>query len=219
MGSAPRTGEPSPGAETLPIFPDGKALAGSSNRIPGGVGISSGSQGSLTEELNPGGERTTQCRPNSLKSWSALPVGPWEQLRRRLHAEGAARPPARFLWRRPRSQGRWGTQPKIQRSRDRQRPGAHRTERMLLLPGAPELCRSAPPHPAPRASRPLRTGSSCGLGAPEDWEPLRTGSPCGLGVAIVTAGADSRAGELAAATVVLHPGVTLYLGLSRGLTG
>ena len=43
---APRTGKPSPGeAETLPIFLEGKALAGSSGRIPEGVQMPSGSQG------------------------------------------------------------------------------------------------------------------------------------------------------------------------------
>ena len=38
--------------------------------------------------------------------------------------------------------------------------------------------------------------------------------PCALGAAVVTAGADSRAGELDATTAVVHSGVTLYLGLS-----
>ena len=43
--------------------------------------------------------------------------------------------------------------------------------------------------------------------------------PWGLGAAVVTVGADARAGELAAATVIVPPGVILYLELSRGLTG
>ena len=50
-------------------------------------------------------------------------------------------------------------------------------------------------------------------------QPLEHPGPCGLRAAIVTAGADSRAGELAAATVVVPPGVTLYRGLSKDLTG
>ena len=49
--------------------------------------------------------------------------------------------------------------------------------------------------------------------------PLEHPGPCRLGAAVVTAGADFRAGQLAAATVVVPPGVTLYLGLSRGITG
>ena len=57
----------------------------------------------------------------------------------------------------PQSPGRWGTQPRILCSpRDRGRSGGPRTARMLLPPGDPELCRSAPP--APGASRSLRTG-------------------------------------------------------------
>ena len=66
---------------------------------------------------------------------------------------------------------------------------------MLLLPDGPELCRSAPPAP-------------WSIQALVDWETVG-----------VTAGADSRAAQLAACTVVVPPGVTLYLGLSRGLTG
>ena len=52
--------------------------------------------------------------------------------------------------------------------------------------GIPELCRAAPP-----------IGS---IQAPADWE-----------TAVVTAGADSRAGELTAATVVVPSAVTLGL--------
>ena len=56
--------------------------------------------------------------------------------------------------------------------------------------GTPELCRSAPPPPV-------------------------NPDPCGLATAVVTTGVDSGAGELAAANIVLPPGVTLCLGLSR----
>ena len=61
--------------------------------------------------------------------------------------------------------------------------------------GGPKVCRSAPLPP-----------------------PEHPG-PCELGAVVVTAGADSRAGQLAAASVVVPPGVTLQLVLSRGLTG
>ena len=57
-----------------------------------------------------------------------------------------------------------------------------------LLPPALRLCRSGPPLP---------------------WEHPDL---CGLGAAVVTAGADSRAGELATASGVVPPGVTLCLG-------
>ena len=113
----------------------------------------------------PRGERATHRGPSSVKGWSAHPAGPREQLRRRLWQRLGRRglrgpQEQRFQRRRPRSPGRRGTQPRIRRSpRDRRRPGGHRTARTLLPPGAPELCRSAPP--APGASRPLRTGS-CG---------------------------------------------------------
>ena len=71
---------------------------------------------------------------------------------------------------------------------------------MLLLPDGPELCRSAPPAP-------------WSIQALVDWETVG-----------VTAGADSRAGDLAASSGVVPPGVTLCLGQSglpgdRGLMG
>ena len=54
--------------------------------------------------------------------------------------------------------------------------------------GCPELYRSAPP------------------------DPLEHPGPCGLGPMGVTAGADTRAGELADTSGVAPPGVTLCLG-------
>ena len=66
-------------------------------------------------------------------------------------------------------------------------------------------------------------GHSCCWAAPH-WAdqhptPLEHPGPCGLRAAIVTVGADSRAEELAATIVVVPPAVTLYPGLSRGITG
>ena len=82
---------------------------------------------------------------------------------------------------------------------DRQRPGRHRTARILLLPGAPQLCRSAP------------------------LPPEHPGQ-CRLGDVVFPAGADSWAEELTSASVVVPPGVSLCLRWSgppgnRGLTG
>ena len=92
----------------------------------------------------------------------------------------------------PRSQVTKQTQPRILHSRrDRRKSGGHRTARTLLAPGTPKLCRSAPPAP----------GS---IQASVDWETV-----------VVTAGADSRAGRLAAASVVIPAGETLCLRLSR----
>ena len=76
--------------------------------------------------------------------------------------------------------------------RDEWKPGGPRTARTLLSPNSLKLCRLEPPSP--------EHPGSCGLGG------------------VVTARADSRAEELATATVV-PPGVTLYLGKSRGLRG
>ena len=72
-------------------------------------------------------------------------------------------------------------------------------------------CRSWGTQPKIRCSP--RTGRVLG-----GHRTARNPGPCGTGAAVFTEGADSRAGELAAATVVLL-GVTLYLGLSRSLTG
>ena len=59
--------------------------------------------------------------------------------------------------------------------------------------------------PAPKQNRAVQIGAPrpWSIQAPMEWE-----------TALVTAGADSRAGELATATVVGPPGITLYLGLS-----
>ena len=64
-----------------------------------------------------------------------------------------------------------------------------------LAARGPELCRSVLPRPR-------------SIQAPEDWE-LR----------VVTVETASRVGEPDTATVVVLPGVTLYLEPSRGLTG
>ena len=75
----------------------------------------------------------------------------------------------------------------------RQRSGGHRTARSLLPLG----------HRAVQVSA---------------HGPEYRG-PCALRAAVVNEGADARAGQLAAGTVVVPPGITLYLGLSIGLTG
>ena len=66
-------------------------------------------------------------------------------------------------------------------------------------------------------------GHSCLQAAPicADWcpPPLSIQAPVDWETAVVTAGADSRAGELATDTAVVPPGVTLFRGLRRGLTG
>ena len=59
-------------------------------------------------------------------------------------------------------------------------------------------------HRAARTLLPLGGPRPQSIQAPADWETV-----------VVTAGADSRAGELATATIVVPPDVTLYLGLSR----
>ena len=102
------------------------------------------------------------------------------RLQQRLHAERAAQLGARIQQRRPRSTGCLRTQSRIWCSPgDRQRLGGHRTAR-TLLPQVEQIS-----GPSPRASRPLQTESS-----------------------VVTAGADSRALELAAATVVVPTGAS-----------
>ena len=77
-------------------------------------------------------------------------------------------------------------------------PRRARTVRTFLLPGAPELCRSV-------------------LADPGSFQPVRTETT------VVAVGANSRARELAAASVIVTPGATLCLGGSgmpenRGLT-
>ena len=129
-------------------------------------------------------------------------------VRQGLQAERAApcclrEPPrgARLQQRRPQTPGRQGTQPRSCGPPGMQRRGGHRVARMLLPPGTPKLCRSA--HPATlQAPRPVPTGS------------------CGS----YYRGADSRAADLPAASVVIPPCVTLCPGEARppgnrGLTG
>ena len=134
--------------------------------------------------------------PKGLQCTWRGPGAARRRLRQKLGVEGAARPGARFQQHRTtRSPGCWGTQRRFQRSPwDKQRPRRHRIARTLLPPGGPELCR-------PMAPPPEHPG------------------PCGLGAVVVTVGADSRAGKLAATAVVVPPGVTLCLRLSRGLKG
>ena len=93
----------------------------------------------------------------------------------------------------PGSQGTKQTQSTILCSPpDRRRWGGHRTARTLLPPGAPHCADQQPPPP--------EHPGQCGLG---DW--------------VVTLGAESRAGELAAASGVVPPDVThLCLGWSGG---
>ena len=87
-----------------------------------------------------------------------------------------------------RSQGAGGPSPgSCAPPRDRWRCGGHRTVRMLLPLIVPPSC-----------------AGQCTL------PPEHLGQ-CGLGAAVVTVGADSRAGELAATSVVVPPCVTLCL--------
>ena len=76
----------------------------------------------------------------------------------------------------------------------------------------------APPGTGGGGEGPGQQGYSCRRAPPScaDQRPLprEHPGPCGLGAAVVTAGADSRAGELAAASGVVPPGVTLCLGWS-----
>ena len=73
----------------------------------------------------------------------------------------------------------------------------------------------APPGAGRSGEGPGQRGGSCHrrpravqIGVPAPEHP----GPCGLGAAVVTAGADSRAGELASTSGVAPPGVTLCLG-------
>ncbi|CAK7300252.1 hypothetical protein VULLAG_LOCUS8157 [Vulpes lagopus] len=110
-----------------------------------------------------------------------------EQLRGgwgRGSVEGTAQPSARSQQHRPGSPGCPGTQPRIQCSPwDRQRPGRAQGSKDTPAASGPELCRSSAP-------------------APEHPGPCRLRAPIG------TAGADSRAGEKAADTVVVPPGAS-----------
>ena len=172
--------------------------------------------GGTNRHLRPGESAQHTARPG--KGWSApgeapggaqasapaaalVSCGAWEWLLllRWLPGERAAAPGARFQWHRPWSPGHRGSQPNIRvlppgQAEDGRTQGSKDTP----ATGRPQLCRSVPS--APGASRPLRMGAS-----------------------VVTAGGDSRSGELAAATVV-PAGVIFCLGLcraarDRGLTG
>ena len=145
---------------------------------------------SLTEELRPRGEHPTPPGPSAGKGWS-------EGGRAGLGSSWGGGSLGRAAWPgsaipvvqapEPRAPGDTAQHPAL--PRDRQRRGGHGTARTLLPLGTPELCRSAPP--TPRSTQ-----------ASADWETV-----------VVTAGADSRAGELAA--TVVPPCVTLCLGQSR----
>ena len=111
-------------------------------------------------------------------------------------------PGAQFQQHRAWNPGRWGTEPRILCSpQDRWKRREHRTAGTLLPPDAPKLCRSV--HPCC-----LRSIQARGY-----WETM-----------VVTAGADSRAVDMAAASVVVPPCVTLCLREvgqpgNRGLMG
>ena len=145
---------------------------------------------SQTEEVCPREGHATHCGPSSLNGWS-MPggaMGALQGLRRQLRAEGAARPQER---------NSSSTGPTAQSTRGHG-PGS-----------------SAPSRTGRGWEETGQQGRSCrrvhistlrprSIQVPADWEPM-----------VVTAEADSRAGELATATVVVPPDVTLCLGLSR----
>ena len=142
--------------------------------------------GSLTEE----GEGESAQAERS-KGWSKCPVEPQEKLRRQFQAEGALQ-----TWEHdsssagPGSQGARGHSPgSCAPIGTGGRPGVHRTARTP--------CCQVPP--------------SC---ASQHPQPQEHPGQCGQGAAVVTVEADSRDGELAAASVVVPPGVTLCLGWS-----
>ena len=177
------------------FFKEGKALSRELRQIlRRGSGGASSLPESPTEVMRRGGEGAAHPGPSWVKGWSA-PRGPGGKLRRRLRAEGAASCYLGEPW--PESMipaaqvpdlrvlGDTAQDPAL--PQDRQRWGGPRTARTLLPLGAPKLCKSAP-HPREHPGQ------------------------CGLGASVVTAGADSRAGELATASRVVPPGVTLCLG-------
>ena len=132
---------------------------------------------------------------SSLKGWSTLLVGPGSSSGGGLGSGSVQR---------------WAAQPQEHDSSSTG-PGAQGARRH-----------------SPRSGAPPRTGGGwedtgeqghSGHRAPTSYAdqrppPPEQPGPCGLGTAVVTAGADSRAGELATATVVILPGVILYLGWS-----
>ena len=149
--------------------------------------------GALIQDLRPGGERATHHEPSSLNVCSPCPAGPWEQLRQWLRwwlcMEGAARPQERDSS---------GECPRVLGG----------TAQDWVLPwGQAEAGRTQVSEDTPAAGRPGAVQTSAlpprSIQAPVDWETV-----------VLTVGADSRTGELAAATVVVPPGVTLCLGLT-----
>ena len=139
----------------------------------------------LTEELHPG-ESPPHCGLSSLKGWSVCP------------GRGGAQ----------NSSGSGSTQRGL------------RSPETMIPAGRPQSTgpqgtqckiwhslqdrRRPGGHRAARTLLPLGGPRPQSIQAPADWETV-----------VVTAGADSRAGELATATIVVPPDVTLYLGLSR----
>ena len=166
---ASRTGEPSPrDARTLKICPgfflDGKAPAGNWGRIPGGAWSP---QFPGHQQRSEPGESAPRTTGRARERAAARPAGPRGEAGGQAGApggggcallpSGAAAPGAGFQQLRPWIPGCQGTQPRILGSpQKRQRPEGHRAVRVFLPPGAPRLCRSAPP--APGASRPVQTG-------------------------------------------------------------
>ena len=140
----------------------------------------------VTNRGGPSGGKCTQTVADLSKGRERAPRGFWEKPVGQAGTPGrgvcdvlpseAGATGARFQQHRPGIPGRQGSQPRILHSpRVRQRRGGHRTERTLLLPGAPKLCRSGPPA-TPGASRPLWTGSCgshCGELTPgmDTWPP------------------------------------------------
>ena len=123
-------------------------------------------------------------------------MGTWEQLKQRLkwrlQAEGAVRPQERnSISAGPRAQGARGQSP-----RSSTLPGTGGGQEDTEQQG--RFCHLVPPICGEQRN-PTQS-----IETPADWETV-----------VVTAGVDCRARELAAATVVLPPGVTLYLGLNR----
>ena len=223
--AAPRVlpGQESPGPEKQELYQNqelyqpsrGKALTGSLHRIPGGAENALSLPGALTEDLHPGGERATQLAPERAGVHMVAGRSPSVGLgsssaRRELCSPGSSSGSGsgggsgwrglcgrgvQFQWCRPRRPGHRGTHPRIRCS-----PGMGGGQEDTGQQGrschlAPLSCADHHP-PTPQS-----------IQAPADWE-----------TAVVTAGADYRAGELATATVV-PTGVTLCLRLSRCLTG
>ena len=142
MASALRTGKPHPRvAGASSNFWDRKELTGSWSRIPGGVGMMSGSQGHYHSNCNPGRAHHT-LGLSSLKACSPRLAGP-------LKSSGAAPAEALHRWcymarnTSPRAQGPEDAAQDSVLPWDRQRLGGHRTAMTFLPLCSPELCRSA----------------------------------------------------------------------------